>query len=40
MLVSYVAGERVELTVHKKSVVSKEINKGSGTEISSCAIYL
>ena len=36
MLVSYVAGEGVELTVHKESVVVGG-NKGSGTEISSCA---
>ena len=27
MLVSYVAGERVELTVHKKSVVAEEIKE-------------
>ena len=30
----------MELTVHKESVVSCRGNKGSGTEISSCAIYL
>ena len=39
MLVSYVAGEGVELAVHKESVVAEEI-KRSGTEISSCPIYL
>ena len=27
MLVSYVAGERVELTVHKESVVAEEIKE-------------
>ena len=36
--VSYVAGEGVELTVHKESVVVEEAKK-IGTEISSCAIY-
>ena len=34
--VSYVAGEGVELIVHKESVVIE----GGGTDISSCAIYL
>ena len=38
--VSHVAGERVELTVHKESLVVDRGNKGSGTEISSCANYL
>ena len=27
MLVSYVAGERVELTVHKESVVAEEVKE-------------
>ena len=37
--VSYVAGEGVELNVLKESVVVEETKK-TGTEISSCAIYL
>ena len=36
---SHVAGEGVKLTVHMESVVVEQ-NKGSATEISSCAIYL
>ena len=40
--VSYVAGEDVGLTVYKEECCCKgsKGNKGSGTEISSCAIYL
>ena len=33
--VSYVAGERVELTVHKETVVLEEINRGTQREHSS-----
>ena len=39
MLVSYVAGEVVELTGHQGKCCCRG-NKGSGIEISSCAIYL
>ena len=37
LVYSYVAGEGVELTEHQESVVVEK-NKGSGTEISPCAI--
>ena len=38
--VSYFAGEGVELTVRKKSVVNSCTgDKGGGTEMSSCTIY-
>ena len=37
--VSHVTGESVELTVLKEKCCCGG-NKGSGTEISSCAIYL
>ena len=41
MLFSDFAGEGVELTVRKKSVVNScRGDKGGGTKISSCAIYL
>ena len=39
MLVRYIAGEGVELTAHKEKCCCRG-NKGSGTEISSCATYL
>ena len=37
--VSHVAGERVELTVHKESVVVEETKEVELHEISSCANY-
>ena len=42
MLVNYVAGEGLELTVHKEVALGGccRGNKGSGTETSPCAIYL